>query len=171
MQLIFIFCIGNANFECFYYLPQPPIGKIFLEKSPFGRLLKSINMDHIWIPFALRVVFAVKIWKKTSMIVWTSLCGPDYHTLPQWFEFRIPDHIGRLIGFSLSCKICYFLKLKFPFAGYSGLWFFCAFFKTLKYVKFWLESWLQFHMSRSQENVKLTKVERGKFEYENWNVK
>mgnify|MGYP003312417548 CR=1 FL=1 len=46
-----------------------------------SRILKSINMDHIGIVFALRVVFAVKIWEKTSMIVWTTLCGPDYHTL------------------------------------------------------------------------------------------
>ena len=45
-------------------------------------ILKSINMDHIGIVFALWVVFAVKIWEKTSMIDWTTLCGPDYHTLP-----------------------------------------------------------------------------------------
>ena len=36
-----------------------------------SRILKSINMDHIGIFFAFRVVFAVKIWKKSSMIVWT----------------------------------------------------------------------------------------------------
>ena len=48
----------------------------------FCSRIKSINMDHIGIVFALRVVFAVKIWEKTSMIVWTTLCGPDYHTLP-----------------------------------------------------------------------------------------
>ena len=82
------------------------IGKISLEKSPFGRLLKSINMDHIWIAFALRVVFAVKIWKKTSMIVWTTKCGPDYHTsfFPDFYSKNYPEskndsyvvHVNRL---------------------------------------------------------------------------
>ena len=51
-----------------------------------SRILKSINMDHIGIVFALRVVFAVKIWEKTSMIVWTTLCGPDYHTLAHFYQ-------------------------------------------------------------------------------------
>ena len=49
----------------------------------FCSRIKSINMDHIGIVFALRVVFAVKIWEKTSMIDWTTLCGPDYHTLAE----------------------------------------------------------------------------------------
>ena len=118
MQIIFIFCIGNANFVSlavgckfffifcignvinFYFLNWQckfrmfllfTIGKIFLEKSPFVWLLKSINMDHIWIAFALRVVFAVKIWKKTSMIVWTTKRGPDYHTLPKLSIIKVVE--------------------------------------------------------------------------------
>ena len=71
-----------------------------------SRILKSINMDHIGIFFAFRVVFAVKIWEKTSMIVWTTLCGPDYHTsfFPDFYSKNYPEsksdsyvvHVNRL---------------------------------------------------------------------------